>query len=235
MIIWILNFIRIYSRWNQSNSPIDGTTTKSTGVSRCQSNISVLSPVCAPWVLYFPISWCHSYELNSMVKRSSAFGKYSWWITVPLSCINCSSQGSCHQSILNSCAASNTSNVSNFVSTSLLFAILCFSNIRIFWTKSNSMILNIFHSCYGSSTITAMIPIGTRTVNQLLFRKYEILFSFSIIWLNNSNCRKCPAWSTLSLVLDRGHHSFGHPINISAYLHTCINILSFNWNRIQIP
>ena len=188
--------------------------------------VSVSSPFGSPRVFHLVIRFAALCAIanckNSVVKFCAArTWKDSFLVKLEsqLSSLNCNRNrilsDSCHQSFFT--VDFNLSAVTNLPSFVLAFIIFACHTNTFVWESilsSNSVIFDVEKCLIHESSITALIFVRARAVDELLLGEAQKFTLFdemnSFHW---SCCWKSPAWTALALIFNGSYSSFLWPIN----------------------
>lgn len=194
-------------------------------ISSFESHISTDSPGGSPWVFDLPVLvGCIASHRHSMVNLAKpiAFFENSWTIVlegwIGAKCNRC-------WALLDQISQFSTLPVlgclvaCNFDRPAMVIrgTASVGSPIGYLWFSSNSLVIQehvVINPIHPSAVAT--IVVSFHAIYHLLLRKVVTCAGFDEVrWFNHCNCREGPAGSTLPLVFDSRHLSFGFPVNRS--------------------
>ena len=180
----------------------------STGIFRCQSDVSFFSPRSSPRILNSPFTFCcQSNQGNCMVDIFSTFFQNTRRIWRPVASIHCNGERTFFYLFQHRFTTSVCFIRIYFIFSSDIIIISCAVSFNLS-IRIGALVLDVvfFAIIIGKdhiSSIATMISKIPRTINYLLFWKH-----ISIIVLHlgcergDSHSTKCIAWTTTSLILN---------------------------------
>jgi len=215
--------------WWWSNSWIGWIIANGASITSAKSDESSLSPSSSPRIFNSPISVSSSNKQNTVINRCSASAQNStsvWW---PVGGINSHWNRSGRKGIPEVVTSRNINECSHFLSSTVDLAGLVSGNIGVLFLGRNSLVSNVLEGTIHPSSVTSLIAIWSWAINELLLgeiRSWSLFNQDSAF--KSSNCRKSPAWSALSLILDGTDFSSRLPVNVSIGG-------DFSWKDFNVP
>ena len=157
------------------------TSADTTSVTLGQSDKSLLSPSCAPWVLNCPGVFTWTDQENCVVQICSTSVENSWCIRFPVWCINSHSHWSSLNFVVNFWTSCQFTDSISSVNSCVVLTCLIYGLVRIRSVGGLSEVFNVVQSSDGKSSIASFVSVwwSSCTINQLLFTQSDVAWLMS--------------------------------------------------------
>lgn len=160
-------------RCKWSSERIGALTANGTSVSRCQGDVSTLSPGRPPWIFDDPITSLHSYQGHSVVNVCLAVVEYSWLVWRPVGCVDWDSYGSGCYCVGQVVAGREDDVVWDRVGTLADLAGILLRDVGVLVIGCYAVLLDVFECVLLEASLAALIPVSVRTVHKLRLREAQ--------------------------------------------------------------
>ena len=221
-------YILLWYWWWGSCIGVAGIVADSTGVSPCQLDVAVHSPLGTPRVLDHPVVISHSCQQHSVVELSSAVVENASSVLAPVGRIDSHRNRSAHKGIGQIVAVVQLSPWTDLEWPCCYLASLLLCDVGVLVLVHDSLCLHEGESVVHLATVACQVAVSEVCAvhKHLLWKILKIVVMNFGETLQSSHCRESPTRSAGSLILHVGHSPSSLPIDITQPLG--INTVDFS-------